>query len=320
MSTATFAPTGAAAADPLAAAKTIRDQAVAAAMWPVTLAKRVLAAVSGGWRAAYGLLAEGASFVKDALNAVPTSVKSVLLAAPFSTEGGYERVRSSFYWVARKALTLVSMGTVAALGAISYGAVMATGLVGMINKNAATKMESAILATTGFVGRVVTSVVTKAASVVDYVFVTLGHRTAVTTVTTGATAITALVGAEALSILGVQFGLLPTTLSGFIAGTPILAGIPLVPAMLTSVGVVAVSLLTLVAVGGVTAFVFKRNEINDIIAEDKAFAEATVTIPGEVVDAEVEQLITEAREAQVTAEVAKEIINQARNHGGKRHK
>lgn len=320
MSTATFAPTGAAAADPMAAAKTIRDQAVAAAMWPVTLAKRVLAAVSGGWRAAYGLIAEGASFVKDALGAVPTSMKSVLLSAPFSTEGGYERVRSSFYWVARKALNLVNAGAVAAMGAIGLTVVAAAWPVGMINKNAASKMLSANIAAGTFVIRVVASAVTKAQSVVDYVFVTLGHRTAVTTVTTGATAITALVGAEALSILGVQFGFLPTTFSGFIAGTPVLAGIPLVPAMLTSVGVVAISLLALVAVGGVTAFVFKRTEISDIIAEDKAFAEATVTIPGEVVDAEVEQLITEAREAQVTAEVAKEIINQARNHGGKRHK
>lgn len=323
MSTDTFVPTiGATAADNLAAAKTHLDKVAQAALWPIAVAKKLLNAMIGGWKAAYGYLTEGTSFVSSALKTIPSSVKGALIAAPFATEAGYEKARGAAYWLAKAAGKIAGFATRTAGKAVLWGAGMLARGVTAINENAGNKVSSVLFNIQMRVEIAAQKVSKTYSSILNYVFAALGHRIAVTTVTTGATGIAALVAAEALSIGAVKFSLLPMTLSGFVTGSAVLSSVPLIPAMLTSAGVVAIGIGGLVLAGGLAAAIFRRSEVRDIFEADQAEA-ATVVIPGEVVKAEYEHTqaqIDATLKAKAEAEALVSDVRGGKNHGGKRHK
>lgn len=297
------------------AAKTLRDQMVSAAKWPAILAKRLFDAITGGWRKSYGTFSE-------MWKSIPSIVRSVQITSAFSTEGGYERIRTgvqagatwfgkAFGWAARKTAWLLSMPLRGLANAVRT-----------VNTDAGDKIDAFTnKALVGFyktyqaVSRVYTVVVAN-------VFTALGHRFAVKWITGGAFGLTMLLFAELLSMAGVHFNLISTTLSGFLSGTPLLAGLSIIPAIFTSTGVVGVTIGVIVVSGGVTAWLFNRREINEMIAADAAFAAETdgsVVIPPEVVKAETDQLMREAEVAKAVEKANREQVEKFRHGNGKRH-
>lgn len=295
----------------LAAAKQLRDKAASAAAKPLALARKILSALAGGWREHFG-------FVRHALSTVPKTVVAAAATAVFSTEGGYEKVRNAAHWAAKGFGRLVSWVT----GKISLVAMAAaagiTNIVGRINETAGRLLFKAFDTTFTVVGKAAAFVGKTYNATVDGVFCALGHRTAVTIVTTGATGMTVLLAAEAVSTVAVNYGIIPTTVSGLVAGTPVLAGVPLLPALFTGFAAVGVVLAALVVTGGVTAWLLNRSEVTDMIEADAEFTNAPAEeIEDEVYQAEVEQILTQAEEFKVQEQVAKAILREAK--AGKKH-
>jgi hypothetical protein len=310
MSTATAAPRIDGATYTLTQAKAIRSAAASTLAKPMALAKKLLAAAAGGWKAALKMIG-------NALSVVPTVVKSTAIAAPFSTTRSYEWVRET----ARKTLKF----GVNAVGVTLFWGVAAIALPlnyveQLISKITRGRINMTIVDTVG--AAVVTGLGVAFELInkgIEAAFAILGHKTAVRTVTTGATVITGLVAAEGVSIAAASAGLIPTTVSGFVLGTPMLAGLPLLPAILTSTGVVAISIGVLVLAGGIAAMIFHKDEVSDILDADlsPAVQDDAVVVDETVVTAEVDQLMREARQDLEAAAVAEAVVRQAKP--GKKH-
>lgn len=310
MSTATAAPRIDGATYTLTQAKAIRSAAASTLAKPLALAKKLLRNLAGGWKAALKMIG-------NALSVVPTVVKSTAIAAPFSTTRSYEWVREA----ARKALqfglntvarAIYFAGAVVAVSADYVEQIIAKITRGRIKPNVANPVALTALSALEKVHAFMSKGI-------DAAFAILGHKTAVRTVTTGATFITGLVAAEGISIAAASAGLVPTTVSGFVLGTPMLAGLPLLPALLTSTGVVAISLGVLVLTGGIAAMIFSKAEVSDIIDADLSptAQDDAVVVDETVVTAEVDQLMREARQDLEAAAVAEAVVRQAKP--GKKH-
>ena len=289
MSSSAAAPRIDGAPNTLAHAKALRSAAAAALAKPLALAKKLLSAAAGGWKSTLRM-------VGGALSVVPTPVKSAVVAAPFATTRGYEWVRETTRKALKMGVKAVDFCLFWGVAAIAIPALHAEQFISKITRG---RINTNIV---DHVGAAIMNAITSASKLVnkgiDAAFAILGHKTAVRTVTTGATAIAALVAAEGISAAAVSTGFLSSTMSGFVLGTPMLAGLPLLPALLTSTGVVAVSIGVLIIAGGLAAVIFNHADIRDIVAADldDTIANNPVAEAERVVDAELDEMRQEAVE------------------------
>lgn len=314
MSTATMAGPAQALLDPAALANKVN--------WLKALARKLLAAAAKPME----IVAAATKAAKDALawtvSRIPAPIPLALTSLALATESGYERARNGFRWLG-KAFVTVPTTILFWTGAITYGALdFGAQLITKIHASTGQALSKALAVGFDYAAATLMKVASFADSVVDNVYYALGHRFAVRFIKWASAALAAAAVAEFALGLPWFADTALFSVSGWLTSV-LPASMSIIPAILTSTGVGLAVLGLVVASAAVGSWIMNRDDINDMIATDKALAvkEAQVAssdpIVDAVVDAEISQSLAQTVSLQAEKAAYEEVIRQA-GHGGKK--